>query len=355
MKIGIYNPYLDGPLGGGERYILTLAEGLTKSGNKVDIFWDEREIKTLSLQKLKIDLSGVSFVKNIFTKDFNLLDRYQETKKYDIIFFLSDGSIPFLFANKNFIHMQVPLTKVKFGIIDKIKLRKIKSFICNSNFTKKTIDRIYGVNSKVLYPPVAVEEFFSKTKKENIILSVGRFTQAQHAKKQHILVKAFKELVDQGLKDWQLILAGGTLPADKDYVDGLISSSKTYPIEIKTDIKFSDLKKYYCKAKIFWHAAGFGEDENLHPEQMEHFGIVVVEAMASGCLPIVINKGGIPEIIQNGENGYLWSDLTELKDLTVKISKSGNLRKKIVKQAVIDSRKYSNDQFIKNANVLFKE
>jgi glycosyltransferase involved in cell wall biosynthesis len=355
MKIGIYDPYLNGPLGGGERYILTLAEGLVKKGNTVDIFWDEGTIKESALQTLKIDLTKVTFVGNIFSNKSGLLEKYRQTKKYDVIFFLSDGSIPFLFAGKNFIHMQVPLTNINMGVIDKVKLLKINSFVCNSNFTKKTIDRVYGVNSLVLYPPVAVEEFFSNIDKENIILGVGRFTQAQHAKKQHLLIESFRDLIDQGLKGWKLILAGGTLPEDKTYVDKLIISAKGYPIEIKTDIKFSQLKEYYRKAKIFWHAAGYGEDEIKHPERMEHFGIVVVEAMAAGCVPIVINKGGIPEIIENGKNGFLWSELSEMKEITLQIIQSEILREEITKRAIADSRKFGNDQFIKNANAIFKE
>jgi glycosyltransferase involved in cell wall biosynthesis len=79
-------------------------------------------------------------------------------------------------------------------------------------------------------------------------------------------------------------------------------------------------------AKIYWHATGFAEDETTHPERMEHFGITTVEAMAAGCVPVVINKGGHPEIIQHGVNGFLWNTREELKQYTTVLIQDKALR-----------------------------
>ena len=54
----------------------------------------------------------------------------------------------------------------------------------------------------------------------------------------------------------------------------------------------AQLKSLYQTAKIFWHAKGMDVDEHLHPDLTEHFGMTTVEAMAGGCVPVVINKGG---------------------------------------------------------------
>ena len=35
--------------------------------------------------------------------------------------------------------------------------------------------------------------------------------------------------------------------------------------------------------------------------------MTTVEAMSAGCIPVVINKGGQPEIV-NSEYGYLWDE-----------------------------------------------
>lgn len=355
MIIGLFDPYLNGPLGGGERYMLSLAECLTQRGNRVDIFWEKGSIEQQARQKLGLDLTQVNFVGNIFSSGNNLLRRWWLTKKYDAIFYLSDGSLPFLFASKNIIHMQVPLPNVLGKtLLNKIKLRQIKHFVCNSRFTKKTVDRVYGVESLVLYPPVGIEDF-SPGKKENYILGVGRFTQAQHAKKQHVLVETFKKLCREGLSDWKLILAGGTLKEDRSYVAKIKKLAKDYPIQIMPDIPFSQLQQLYAGAKIFWHAAGYGEDEQKHPNRMEHFGIVVVEAMAAGCVPVVIGKGGIPEIISDGKNGLLWTTTDQLADITLRLIKSPQKLETLSRRAVVDCRRFNRTSFCHKANEIISQ
>jgi N-acetyl-alpha-D-glucosaminyl L-malate synthase BshA len=43
----------------------------------------------------------------------------------------------------------------------------------------------------------------------------------------------------------------------------------------------------------------------LLPSEKESFGLVALEAMAAGVPTIGSNAGGIPEVVQHGENGYL--------------------------------------------------
>lgn len=43
----------------------------------------------------------------------------------------------------------------------------------------------------------------------------------------------------------------------------------------------------------------------IHPASFECYGIVLCEAMAYGCIPLASNVGGIPQIVSNGENGFL--------------------------------------------------
>ena len=43
----------------------------------------------------------------------------------------------------------------------------------------------------------------------------------------------------------------------------------------------------------------------LLPSETESFGLAALEAMASGVPVIASNTGGLPEVITNGESGYL--------------------------------------------------
>lgn len=353
LKAGIYDPYLD-TLGGGERYTMSVAECLVENDWQVDVFWDDKVLKRKLAQRFNLSLDKVNFVKNIFSSKTSLFQRWQLTKNYDLIFYLSDGSVPFLFGRKNILHFQVPFVNLGSNhFLNKIKFGKIDQVICNSKFTRRFIDQEYGVKSRVIYPPVAVENF-RPGKKKNLILAVGRFSQTLHAKKQETLIEAFKNLCKQGLKDWQLILAGGLKNKDKEYLKGLKSQAKNLPVEFWFNISFSELKDLYAQARIFWHATGCDEDEQKHPERMEHFGIVVVEAMAAGCIPVVIGKGGIPEIVTHQKDGFLWETKEELAKQTIQLIKSPEKMKKISLQSIKSSRRFSQKLFCQKIDEIIK-
>jgi glycosyltransferase involved in cell wall biosynthesis len=339
MKAGIYDPYLD-TLGGGERYMMTVAECLSKNGYQVDVFWKDKSIKRKIKERLNIKLERINFI----TETFN-------SSGYDLIFFLSDGSIPFLNAKRNILHFQVPFHGVGGRkLLNKVKLRRINDVVCNSFFTKKFIDQEYGINSKVLYPPVAVDSFKPLTK-ENIILSVGRFTDLLHNKRQDVLIEVFKKMK---LEDWKLVLVGGD-EEGKEYVADLKKKAQGFPIEIITNPQFSELKRFYGQAKIFWTAAGFGVDEEKEPEKTEHFGITTVEAMAAGCVPLVIKKGGQPEIVSEGRNGLLWTSEEELREKTLRIINHQSEWQKLSAAAQKRAKDFSQERFCEEIQKLLNQ
>lgn len=341
----VFDPYLD-TIGGGEVYTSTVVECLIKDGFAVDIFWNDEEVVERIRKFLGIDISQAKT--NVlgywlFTNRGRLLPKRNLTRKYDLVFFLSDGSIPSLFSRNNILHFQIPFTNVQGpSLSNRIKLRNIHHIICNSRFTKKVIDKEYKVRSKVLYPPINIK--IRKAKKQNIILSVGRFTQTLHQKRQDVLVSTFKLLVDQGLAGWKLVLIGSSKEG-KQMIKDLEVQSKGYPIEVMSDVEHETLEKEYARASIFWHAAGYEIDERKNPELVEHFGIATAEAMAAGCVPIVINKGGQPEIVKNGENGYLWQSIDSLKKITLQLIKSPEDMKKLASEAQKANNRFSKERF----------
>ncbi len=114
------------------------------------------------------------------------------------------------------------------------------------------------------------------------------------------------------------------------------------------NLNFDALVKLYGESSIYWHAAGYGEED---PTKMEHFGISTVEAMAAGCVPIVINKGGQKEIVDDSECGFLWNDLETLKKLTLKVILDQRLRdnfsKKAIKKAQLFSKIFFEEKILK--------
>ncbi len=338
MKAAIYNPYLD-TLGGGERYTMAIATSLEKLGYIVDVEWKDISIKEKLEKRFGINLNNINFI--------------SDTKRgdgYDVCFWVSDGSIPTLRARKNLLHFQVPFTNVNGNsLLNKFKLMRINKIIVNSKFTKNVIDKEFKTDSFVLYPPVAVNDFKPK-KKENIILNVARFSNLLQSKRQDVLIKTFKNFLKSN-SGYKLVLAGGVEVGADEFVQSLEKEAKGYPIEIIKSPDFKSLKSLYAKAKIFWAASGYEVNEINDAKKVEHFGITVVESMASGCVPMIYNAGGHKEIIKHGIDGFLWNDTGELYRYTKKILEE-KIRKQIALKAIEDSKHFSYEEFEKRFNTL---
>ncbi len=343
MIAAIYDPYLD-TIGGGERYTLTVAKVIQEAGFEIDLFWDDASILETLEARFEINLKKINVLPNIFSNR-NFLGTGSYLRSYDIVFIVSDGSIPFMTGKNNLLHFQVPFKNVNGKrLINRLKMRSINHFVCNSNFTKKQIDMEYGISSVVIYPPIAVDRI-TKTKKQNLILSIGRFSELLQNKRQDVLIDSFKELFDQGVKDWKLVLAGGTDVGGKMLAETYKRETKGYPIEVIENPTFSELLNLYGKASIFWYAAGYQVDEKEFPQKVEHFGITSVEAMSAGCVPIVHPKGGVLEIVTNKKDGFYWNTPTELLKLTRFLIFNPKTRDLIGSNAQARSRSFSEAVF----------
>lgn len=355
MRIAIYSPYLD-TAGGGEKYILTIAEILSFE-NSVDVILD-KHLNEVGIDYIKernedlhgLDLSKVNFMIGPFGKGGSNIDRFFFLRKYDWFFYLTDGSIFFSTAKNSIIHFQVPFKNiVACGVLGRIKLSSWKKAIFNSQFTKEYVLRFWPVEGEVIYPPVNIQSF-KPLKKKNQILSVGRFFGYTKSKKHELMMNAFKKLVDdRKLNDWSLHLAGGIGKGDKEYVDDLKKLANGYQIIFYPEVSLNNLEKLYGESQIYWHAAGYGEDD---PVKMEHFGITAVEAMSAGCVPVVVRKGGLVEIVEDGKNGFLWESIDDLFDKTYKLISQKDLFGEMSVNAQKGAIKFSKEEFIKNINNL---
>ncbi len=356
MRIGIFSPYLN-TLGGGERYLLLIAEHLSKK-HEVHLFWDDKKIIKKANQILNANLKRVNVVPNIFSKKriiTNLLIKLKKTRIYDVFFYVTDGSLFFSLAKKNILIIHAPSHfPKKTTSLDNLKLKNWPVVLCYSKYIEKFIKERLKIKPKVIYPPVNLKIFSSESKKDTI-LSVGRFFGGKpHSKKQDFLIKVFKELIDEGFKNWQLILAGHADPEGEKFLKKLQKISKNYPVLIQKNLPFSKLKKLYSKAKIYWHATGINENLKKYPERAEHFGISTVEAMASGCVPIVINAGAQSEIVKNKKNGLLFKTKSELKQKTISLIKNQELLIALSQKAQKSVKKFSEQNFCQKIDELIK-
>lgn len=307
-KALIHNPYWDS-LGGGERYTAAFTRLLLDSGWQVGIAWPA-DISTAVKSRFDIDISGA-----IFNSQFSILN----SAKYDLLFWVSDGSLPMSLAQKTLVHFQFPFKNIAGRSPVNLLKSRLYTFVCNSRFTKSYIDREFLVRSQVVYPPVNTSAF-SPGKKSKTLLYVGRFSHLTQAKNPHLLIQAFKNIHSR-LPGWRLVLAGGAgIGTPSDALSRLRSQAAGLPVEIITNPSVTRLKSLYGQASIFWSASGLGTDPLKEPLKVEHFGITVVEAMSGGCVPIIPDLGGHPEIVVSGQNGFLYHSLDQLEKTTLELA-----------------------------------
>lgn len=347
MKIAVYSPYLD-TFGGGEKYMMTIAETFS-SNHTVDVLLD-RHLKDLGQDYLKNELSKrfnlnletVNFIIAPLGRGSSFITRFFFLKNYDLLFYLTDGSIFYPYSKKNILHIQSPLVGEAKNLWRRIKLNSWDLIIYNSKFTQQHSQNNWPIKSKIIYPPVDVTKI-KPLKKQKYILSVGRFFGFLKDKKHQVLIQTFKELFETGkINGWSLHLVGSATSGDKDYLENLVTLAKEVPVNFYPNLEYNKLVKLYGTSSIYWHASGFGEED---PTKMEHFGISTVEAMAAGCVPVVIGRGGQKEIVEHGNSGYLWDNLDDLKKLTLNLISNDNVRFRIAAEAIKRAKLFKKSNF----------
>ena len=194
----------------------------------------------------------------------------------------------------------------------------------------------------MIYPPVDIENI-KPLKKKKYILSVGRFFSFLKDKKQEFLIEAFRQLYEnKKAEEWSLILVGSAGEGDMEYVEKLKDLAKGLPVNFYPNLRYDELIRLYGQSCIYWHAAGFNEED---PTKMEHFGISTVEAMAGGVVPVVIGKGGQLEIVKKNVSGFLWQSMEGMNKYTEQLIEDEDLMKKISKEAIKRARNFSKEKF----------
>ncbi len=160
-------------------------------------------------------------------------------------------------------------------------------------------------------------------------------------------MKVFRTLVDEKkLEGWELHFVGSVHEGEKhqQYFEQVKYYAKGYPVVFHLDAKYDELREVLAQSKIYWHATGLDEDQNRSPILLEHFGITTVEAMASGCVPVVIKAGGQKEIVTE-ESGFLWDTRRQLIEHTWELITDSEKLKRMSVAAMKRSTYFSRHAF----------
>jgi glycosyltransferase involved in cell wall biosynthesis len=392
MKIGLYSPFMGSTIGGGEKYFGVAAEAVRDGfpGAEVEVLTPLPVDVERYERMLALDLHGISF-RSVYRggggakgrlNRMPMLRRYRDlavsiqaarlTGAYDLLIAMVYVLPAFSRARRGIILCQFPYDLARparyrglmallhrlYGKPDTwlrrwLLGREVDDFdrvVCQSQYVRTWVERLWHRDALVVSPPIDVpDEQPDWPRKRNAILTVGRFFAGGHNKRHDLMVRAFTELCDDGLRDWELHVAGSvhlTTDADVQYLEGVRRLASGYPVFLHEDASRNEVMRLYKEASIYWHSAGYGVDAESRPADLEHFGMTTVEAMAQGAVPVVIAQGGQLEVVDDRDTGYLWKDPDELKARTLALVANKALRREMGERARQASWRFSRARFV---------
>lgn len=315
-RAAIYNRYLK-TAGGGERSSLECARALEDLGFEIFLITDPNT-----------DLKIASLISSFGINPRSHWHLVELASEEDIKKFCKENHIT-IFLNHTFAnYMPSP---VDFGVyvlmfphvVGEEQLKAIRSYrhiFSNSEFTKLHVLSRWGADLPitVLPPPIATI-FFDSAKnaciKSKLILNVGRFNVDGHSKCQKEVIESFLRLKKDGILDseWRLAVVGQLNEGkkNKDYFDKCAAYSSE-SVFVKQNVPIRELIALYQEAAVLFQFTGFGIDYGISPERCEHFGLVAIDALCFGTIPVVYDRSGAGYIIRWGETGYTFRNYKEL-------------------------------------------
>lgn len=161
---------------------------------------------------------------------------------------------------------------------DREMARRVDVWVANSRTVADRIHRFYGRPSQVVHPPVDVDAFEAGAERGDHWLFVGRLSKYKRAE---VAVQAFANTRRR------LIVVGEG--REREALERIA----------RDNVAFTGRVDEATKRQLLSTARGL-----VFPAE-DDFGIVCVEALASGAPVVALGKGGAREIVRDGVDGAL--------------------------------------------------
>jgi glycosyltransferase involved in cell wall biosynthesis len=241
-------------------------------------------VEQFDLSYFDIVLSNsASFAKGIITKPKTTHINYCSTPTRflwnDSHRYIDEFKLPWL------IKKITPAFIAYLRVWDKEAALRVDKFIANSKNVQKRIAKYYNTEAEVIMPPVSCEKYSVSKKNDGYFLMVGRL---MAYKRFDLAIQVFNA-IEKPLK----IVGDGP-------------ERKRLQKMAKNNIEFLGLVSDYKLPELYSKA------EALIFPQEEDFGLVPLEAMASGRPVIAYRAGGALETVVDGVTGVFFDEQTEI-------------------------------------------
>ncbi len=364
-KIAIYYPYFAG--GGAEAVGLWMLEAL-KDDYDVTLFTfsepDFKKLNSLYETQLSRDSIKVNF---IFPREFSHFvdfcrsnnDEFRKIVLHSILakMRIKKDDYDLLISGYN----AVDLGKKGIQYIHWVKVlegrkkiyNKIFNFseqqlkenisVVNSYQVAQIVKETYGIDSRVIYPPVMLKDCtLSRDKKENAFVCSGRLVKT---KQPHQVIQILERVRQQGF-DVKLYLtggAGGIYESEyRQFLQKMVEANSTW-IKLYENLSYEDYAAilYRCRYGIHY--------------KIEPFGISIAEMIKAGLIPFVRSRGGQVEIVGQENTDLLFDNQEQAVQKITEVLSNYDKQENLLNCLQSRKKLFSTIRFTEKINIIVSQ
>jgi glycosyltransferase involved in cell wall biosynthesis len=217
------------------------------------------------------------------------------------------------------------MLKKSTGWMVRYVLRRASSILAVSEFNQHEVERNTGIKTaKIVYNCIDNQKFIpGKESKQNIVVTVG------FVDEENIVRKGLKQFVEAAtsLVSYEFIVLGKLVD------EAAIELAKSAPsnVKFKGFVSDKELLEHYQKAKVYCQLSYY-----------ESYGMALGEAMLCECIPVVTDRGALPEVVSDtgfyAEYGNVSQTISAIEKAMQSQDKGKQARKRIIENFPQDCR-----------------
>lgn len=370
MKVLICIPCL--LTGGTEIQTLSIVKALIQGGHQVTTvcYFEFSELminnyknagsEVICLQKDGLRIGGKSVIPFLYKGLGSVVKQFRPDVVH--VQYMAPGAIPIfilkLLGVKNIVTTAHTAADIypNLTLILFIQKMLVRAFTCITLKAEKSFFgscQLYGENSILkkrnhftIYNTLPQYILIRNTEKifDNDILTIGVVSRLEKIKGMDLIIPAFADVIKQGYKVKLLVVGDGSQRNEMEQQASEFGVSGF--IEWKGRTEQNKLQENYDKIDIL-----------LMPSRSEGFGLTAIEGMARGCVPVVSNTGGLPEVVQDNISGLLHKteDFNDLTDKIISLCKNRKILDSLSRNAVERAKDFEFGKFSRLINDLYSK
>ena len=222
--------------------------------------------------------------------------------------------------------------------LEKFSILYIDEIISNSLYLKKSLEKIYKINTKILYPVMDKEfleyKYKNKIFTSNTLFTYGRWVEWKNLKQ----IFTTYDFLKNKVSDLKLIIwwVGEDLEFYKDKYKKENGVSFLWLLDQESII--SNLEQ----SKVF-----------LFPSKIDSFGITIIESMSIWIPVVAFNINWVKELIEDNENWFLANSEKDFSEKVYTILENEGLNKKLSNNCLNITNRFSNLEFERQLDKIF--